>query len=162
MPYTQFFNIKNIPLKQTSILFFFFFILFSACNSSNVHNTKSSQTDVSGIEKLNGTWELEYISGPRIAFQGLYPDRKPVIVFTTADSSFGGNTSCNSYSGKFTADDRKITFPDQMALTKMYCPGEGEPVFLETLKKINAYTLQDSTLTLMMDEVPMMRFAKKQ
>lgn len=162
MPYSRFFHINNIPLKQTSILFFFAFILFSSCNSSNVHNTKSSKTDVSGIEKLNGTWELEYISGPRIAFQGLYPDRKPVIVFTTADSSFGGNTSCNSYSGKLTADDRKITFPDHMALTKMYCPGEGEPVFLETLKKINAYSIQDNTLTLMMDEVPMMRFAKKQ
>ncbi|HRO46668.1 META domain-containing protein [Agriterribacter sp.] len=149
-------------MKQVMILALGSFILLAACKSANVNNTQSRQTDNSGIEKLNGTWELEYISGPRIAFQGLYPDRKPVITFSTSDSSFGGNTSCNAFSGKLRADNRSISFSDHMALTKMFCPGSGEPVFIETLKKINAYTVQDSTLTFMMDEVPMMRFAKKQ
>ncbi len=149
-------------MKQVNVLFFFAFLLLAACKSANVNNIQSGQTDASGMEKLNGTWELEYISGPRIAFQGLYPDRKPVITFSTSDSSFGGNTSCNAFSGKLTADDRSLSFSDHMALTKMFCPGSGEPVFIETLKKINAYTVQDSTLTFMMDEVPMMRFVKKQ
>lgn len=148
-------------MKQVMILALGYFMLLAACKSANVNKTQSGQTDNSGIEKLNGTWELEYISGPRIAFHGLYPDRKPVITFSTSDSSFGGNTSCNAFSGKLTADDRSISFSDHMALTKMFCPGSGEPVFTETLKKINAYTVQDSTLTFMMDEVPMMRFAKK-
>ncbi|HTN06602.1 META domain-containing protein [Agriterribacter sp.] len=149
-------------MKQIMILSVAAFISLCACKSANVNNAKNGQTGASGIERLNGTWQLEYISGPRIAFQGLYPERKPEITFNSSDSSFGGNTSCNAFRGKLAADDRNISFSDHMALTKMFCPGSGEPVFIETLKKINTYTVQNNTLTFMMDEVPMMRFAKKQ
>ena len=30
---------------------------------------------------LDGTWELNYVAGPRIAFNGLYPNNKPTITF---------------------------------------------------------------------------------
>ncbi len=33
----------------------------------------------SDYSALPGTWELNYISGKRIAFEGLYPDKKPQI-----------------------------------------------------------------------------------
>jgi len=113
-------------------------------------------------EKLNGTWVLNYISGPRIAFDGLYPNKKPEITFSVADSRVSGNTSCNSFSGPLSVDGNKIDFNQPMALTKMMCPGSGESVFLETIKKINTYSVNDSTLTMIMGDIAMMRFSKKQ
>jgi len=115
-----------------------------------------------GAAPLNGKWELNYISGPRIAFEGLYPDKKPTITFNTADTSFNGNSSCNNFRGKLDADASAIHFPEAMVITRMMCPGEGENVFINTLKKINKYAVQDSTLTLIMGDIAMMRFVKKQ
>lgn len=149
-------------MKKLSFLSIVLVVFFIACKSSKMNSTtEESKPATSNYEQLNGTWQLIYISGPRIAFQGLYPDRKPVIRFTTAESSFGGNTSCNSFSGKLVADHKKISFTDHMALTKMYCPGEGEQVFLKVLQTVNAYAVQNDTLTFTTDEVPMMRFVKQ-
>ena len=35
-------------------------------------------------QELYNAWELEYITGPRITFQGLFPDMKPKIQFTVS------------------------------------------------------------------------------
>ncbi|MEO6837248.1 MAG: META domain-containing protein [Ginsengibacter sp.] len=113
--------------------------------------------------RLNGTWELNYISGRRIAFEGLYPDKKPTIAINVDSSQINGNTSCNVFSGKLNANGNKINFEAPMAMTMMACPGEGEKVFLETLKKITSYSLSDNnnTLTLIVGDVAMMRFVRK-
>lgn len=136
-------------------------LVFSACKSASVNNAKNTNMSSSGISRLEGTWQLEYISGPRIAFPGLYPDKRPFITFNTADTSFSGNTSCNSFRGGIEADDQKILFGDGMVMTRMMCPGEGEPVFINTLKKVNRYAVNENSLTLMMDDIAMMRFSKK-
>lgn len=128
---------------------------FIACNSSK----KAAGNDPSS---LDGTWTLNYISGPRIAFEGLYPQKKPQLVFSTEDKRVSGNTSCNSFSGPLVIDGNKINFDQPMALTKMACPGEGESVFLETLKKVNTWTVSDGrTLTFIMGDIAIMRFSKK-
>ena len=112
--------------------------------------------------QLDGVWILEYISGPRIAFEGLYPNKKPQLVITAEDKRISGNTGCNAFSGPLVTEGGKISFDQPMALTKMACPGEGEMVFLETLKKVNAYSISHgNTLNLNMDEIPLMRFVKK-
>lgn len=49
-----------------------FLLLLGSCMSmGNGNNTALS----------GNNWELEYLSGPRIAFNGLYPDKKPTITF---------------------------------------------------------------------------------
>ena len=92
-----------------------------------------------GLSQLSGTWELNYISGPRIAFNGLYPAAKPIIKFEIAAKRFSGNTSCNSFSGVLIADDSTINFTEPLIMTKMACPGEGEATFIEMLKKVSNY-----------------------
>jgi len=136
----------------TSVILFF---LFTACSTG--------QKSASGpdLSTLQGTWQLNYITGPRIAFEGLYPNRRPTLSFDAKRKKIAGNTGCNSFSGPLTAEGKKISFAEPMAMTKMACPGEGETVFLETLKKINGYDVTAGyTLTLLMGEVAMMRFTK--
>lgn len=134
----------------------------AACKSTKVNNTNTAAKENSGMQALGGAWELNYISGPRITFEGLYPDKKPAITFNLSDTSVNGNTGCNNFMGKFNVAAGSIHFPDNMAMTRMMCPGDGETVFMNTLRKINKYTVQGATLTLLMDDIAMMRFAKKQ
>ena len=137
------------------------FILW-ACESTKMKNTTPQPEPASGTAQLNGTWQLNYISGPRVAYEELYPDKKPQITFNTADTSFSGNTGCNNFRGKLDAGASSIHFPEAMAMTRMMCAGEGENVFINTLKKINKYSISDSTLNLITGDVAMMRFVKKQ
>ena len=106
------------------------------------------------------TWELAFISGPKIAFEGLFPDKKPTIYFDKSTKLLSGNNSCNGYTSEFTIDGDKISFGEQGPRTLMYC-GEGEKVYHNILEKINKYGFdKDGNLTLIMDDVVMMRFKK--
>ncbi len=112
--------------------------------------------------RLNGNWELNYISGKRIAFEGLYPGKKPQISFDLTKNELNGHTSCNRFSTRFTIAENKISFSDATAMTKMICDGEGEKSFLQILKTINYYEfIDDKTLSLKMNEVMVMRFIKE-
>lgn len=131
-------------------------LLFASCACM-----KQSKKNTISIE---GTWELHYISGPRIAFDGLYPNKKPFITFDLKENRVSGNNSCNSYSGKLAIDGNKISFEDPMATTKMMCmDAKGEMVYMTTLQKIDSYTISEDgkTLNFIMGDVPMMRFEKK-
>lgn len=119
------------------------------------------QSTQTSAEKLyNTSWELEYISGPRIAFNGLYPDKKPQISFNKTTNNVEGNAGCNGYRSEYELNDNNISFGEPGPTTMMYC-GEGEQTFLKTIKEINTYSFDDDgNLVLMKDDVAMMRFKK--
>ena len=154
-------------MKGQLIGFLMGIILITACNHSKKTVADTSQaapvpaTTDTGTSKLNGTWELNYITGPRIAFEGLYPEKKPLLIFKLPVTEASGNTSCNSFSCNFTTDGNKINFSAPRS-TMMACPGGGEQLFLKTLKQVNAYSISnDTTLTFIMGDIAMMRFVKK-
>ncbi|MEZ4898855.1 MAG: META domain-containing protein [Saprospiraceae bacterium] len=104
------------------------------------------------------TWELEYITGLRIAFEGLYPDKKPKIRFNKETHRVEGNNSCNGYAAEYKLKGDRIAFGEPGPTTMMYC-GEGEQQFLMTIKKVNRYQIDaDGKLNLLLDNVPMLRF----
>lgn len=118
-------------------------------------NGVSAETD-----QLSGSWELNYISGTRIAFAGLYPDKKPVISFNFAEKAIMGNTSCNGFSSQYSMNGHAIKFADGLK-TMIFCEGGGEEAFLNMLKKVNRYSVSENTLNLLIDDVAVMRFGKK-
>jgi heat shock protein HslJ len=143
-------------MRRTTLMVLTVIGTLTSCNT--LKNTVEASSDLS---KLGGSWELNYISGPRIAFNGLYPGRKPTLVFDLAEKKISGNSSCNSFSGKLNADDTSINFNQPMVATKMACPGEGETIFFETLKKVNKYSIKgDTILNFMMGDIAIMRFKK--
>ena len=136
-------------MKTSVMLFLLAILLAESCNS-----TKSSE------EALYGpTWELEYISGPRIAFDGLFPEKKPQIAFNKESGEVFGTDSCNGYSSNYELEGNSISFGDPGPTTMMFCGG-GERQFLEMMKKIDGYTVEDGKLNLLVGEIPMMRFKK--
>lgn len=118
---------------------------------------------ITGIdpEKLNGSWVLNYISYPGDNMDSLYPNKKPEINLNTDDKRVTGNTGCNSFSGPFRQQDNKISFEETMAMTRMFCPGKGETAFLETLKKVNSFSVDGKTLNFIMGDIAIMRFNRK-
>lgn len=134
-------------------------LFFICCNSAKTKNESGNQS-----EKLNGSWELIYISGQEATFDGLYHDKKPTINFVTKDNLVSGNNSCNSYSGKLKTDGNNISFKEPMAMTRMMClDGKAETVFMENLQKIDSYSISkdNKTLNFNMGDKTLMRFEKK-
>jgi len=145
-------------MKRLLFAFFISCFLLTACNT-----TKKTTASTPKVSQLEGAWELNFITGPRIAFDGLYPNKKPAIIFDVANNRMSGNTSCNNFTGKLNVDGNKISFTDPMAMTKMMClDGNGENVFVEALKKVDSWSVMDNnTLNFRMGDVVMMRFIKK-
>jgi len=141
-------------MKIIKILSLFIFTLIIGSCSPTKNMTDNTLFD--------STWELEYLSGPRIAFEGLYPDRKPKITFNKSTNKVVGNNSCNGYSADYTLNGDGISFGEPGPTTMMFC-GDGEPFFLNTIKKVNKYQIdKDGKLNLMIDDIPMMRFKKSE
>jgi heat shock protein HslJ len=140
-------------MKKIFILIFITSIILSC---------KSKKTD--SDSSLEGTWELNYITGPRIAFNGLYPNKKPTINFNLKENQVSGNNSCNSYTGKLNTTGNSIDFTQPMISTKMACmDGQGEQVYMNTLSKVTSYEIKDNgkTLNFISGGIATMRFTKK-
>ncbi len=116
---------------------------------------------VSNNAIYNITWELEYLSGPKIAFQELFPNQKPTITFDKTKHQITGNSGCNGYSVEFALKENKLTLGEPGPSTLMYC-GDGEAFFLKAMQEINQYQFDsEGKLLLMKDEIPLMRFQPK-
>lgn len=141
-------------MKKIILSLTIFCSVLVSCNSVKTINTEKAS--------LKGAWQLIYISGPRIDFSGLYPNDKPTITFDLKENRVFGKNSCNSYSGTLNVDGNKISFKGPMAVTKMFCPGEGENVYMNTLEKIDSYSISEDgkTLNFIVGDVAMMRFKK--
>lgn len=135
--------------------FVIFSMAFTSCDSA-----KSASKTAAALE---GTWQLNYITGPRITFEGLYPDKKPTINFDLKENRVSGNNSCNQYFGALLLDGKKINFKDaKMGSTMMACPGTGESTYMKTLEKVSNYSISEDgkTLSFIAGTIEMMRFEK--
>ena len=62
------------------------FVCMSFCSCSTSKTAVKEAT-------IEGTWQLNYITGPKIAFEGLFPNKKPTIAFNLAENKITGNNS---------------------------------------------------------------------
>src|SRR5690606_23829219 len=150
--YSNFVSLKQhqqFTMKKLSVLALVSSFLFISCGAGKD----------SSVVLFGSTWELEYISGTRIAFEGLFPDKKPQITFNPVSNEVFGNAGCNGYGSTYTLNGNTLIFGEPNPTTMMYCEGGGEAAFLQMIQKVTAYTIDaDGKLNLLVDEVPMMRF----
>ena len=144
---------KLLAMRKITVLVFFICMSFVSCGTSKTAVKEAS---------IEGTWGLKYITGPKIAFDGLFPSKKPIIAFNLAENKITGNNSCNQYFGALIMDGSKIDFKDdKIGMTMMACEGNGDSLYMETLNKIESYTITDEgkTLNFLIGNVVMMRFS---
>ena len=137
--------------KNILILFCIVTLLMNSCGSTKSNPSKQLYGPV---------WELDYISGPRIAFEGLFPDRKPEISFDKGTNQVSGNAGCNGYAAPYTLTANHISFGEPAPTTMMFC-GEGEGQFLNMMQKVDGYRFDaNGKLQLLFGDVPVLRFKK--
>ena len=142
-----------MKIKNIFPLLFMTVILWSCGTTKN-----STSDSISNDSLFNTAWELEYLSGPRITFEGLFPDQKPTITFDKSNKRVDGNNGCNGYSAEFKVKDSLLSIGEPGPSTLMYC-GDGEVFFMKAMREINQYQVDnDGKLVLMKDNIPMMRF----
>ncbi|NUY79447.1 META domain-containing protein [Flavobacterium sp. MAH-1] len=108
---------------------------------------------------LDGNWMLEYVSGGDIS--GLYPGNPPSLFIDLKQNRASGKNGCNNYSGPITVVGNKITFSQNMIVTKMACPGNSEKTFMDAIQKVDAYAIgTDGKLNLISGDIAIMRFVK--
>lgn len=111
---------------------------------------------------IHGSWTLEFLTAPGAEFSRLYPEEKPTLTVDVAKGFASGKNGCNSFSGGVKVVGNQLTFDQKMITTKMFCPGDGERIFMGALFKANAYRFDaDGKLTLLDNDKAIMRFVRK-
>ncbi|MEC5166072.1 heat shock protein HslJ [Flavobacterium sp. PL11] len=138
-------------------LFIMFSIILTYCSCTTMKISDKQSKDI------EGSWELNHITNSEIAFNDLFRDEKPTIIFDLKKNMLSGGTSCNRYSGELDRKENKINFKKDIALTKRYCPGDGEKTYLSALQKTNSYLISPDgkTLNFLLDGAVLMSFLKK-
>jgi heat shock protein HslJ len=139
-----------------------FMVVMAALSLFSCNSTRRDVVTKSA--SIEGSWELDFITGPRISFQAMYPDKKPTINFDLKENFFAGNSSCNQYRGKLNLSNNTISFKGPIISTKMMCPNiQGETTYLKMLDKVETFSLSEDgkTLNFLMGEVVIMRYIKK-
>lgn len=135
-------------------------LLISCAQINKVIKPAEKTVVVSPASPIGGsTWKLNYISGPRITFAGLYPNKIPTISFDTTKSVVTGSTGCNTFNGTYTMKGDSLHFKP-LATTLMACMdgGKGEQVFLNIIQKVDNFKKEKDTLWLNAGSINMMRF----
>ncbi|MEO5911765.1 MAG: META domain-containing protein [Pelobium sp.] len=113
-----------------------------------------------GSDKLyNSNWELEFITGLRITFEGLFPEKKPVINLNKSTKMATGNSGCNGYLSKFSPKGNTISFAQPEMSTMMYC-GQGETTFRKTMLEVDNYRIVNDKLEFLKGDIVLMRFKR--
>lgn len=147
--------IKIVIMKQNRIAAFIIVFFLMACSASR----KATKQD----NNLDGRWTLaSFMPSEKKTLAEVFGDRAVELQFNKSTNGVAGTTGCNRFAGTYTADTANLTFSQNLALTKMACPGYDEQVFLNALNRVNRYRLVESQLELLQNDDILMIFAKKQ
>jgi heat shock protein HslJ len=133
-------------------------LLLAACQSpTGKQNTSTSDTVFATVSMrtsldtttLGGVWYLQPVLPSDTA-----AGKTPSIDLNLEKTRFQGNTGCNTMQGKFwfSKTDNSLSFSDNIATSKMACPGYNESAFIKSLQHAGRYRLRDGVLTILSDD----------
>lgn len=105
---------------------------------------------------LSGNWILVPVL-PSDTITGKIPS----INFNLAGGKFTGFTGCNQMSGGFTQHGNKLSFNQQLIVTKILCQGYNEKQFIVNLLRVTDYKIENGILELMVGSTPISKWMRK-
>jgi heat shock protein HslJ len=106
--------------------------------------SKKKQAEV--IETIDNTWQLVELTGFTHKLEG--PKGAPVLTINMSDSTYNGNSGCNSYSGKLGFGKSGVSANPGL-MTKMACEDNGlEMNYMNALHSATSFKLVDNKLNL--------------
>ncbi|MFC4871600.1 META domain-containing protein [Negadavirga shengliensis] len=98
---------------------------------------------ISTTAELEGLWEVSYIYDKFQPFDELFPNRKPTLYFDIVNQQAFGYTGCNTFSIFTYLEGNGIDVLGFLGMTKKWCDGHGEDIFLTVLKSAHTFAIDD-------------------
>lgn len=112
-------------------------------------------------EELVGLWEVNSIYDKFKPFEELYPGQKPRLYFDPFNKQVFGYTGCNNFSIFTQVKGNAIDVQGFLTMTKMWCDGDGEDVFLTLLKSAHTFSIdEDGKLSFLCGSMEIMKLEK--
>jgi heat shock protein HslJ len=145
-------KIKTKMIYPKKILLILCIFLFSKCTSKN--NDGHHEKILGTQKELASEWIIENFNQP-IQFEL----RKSSYFSIQGDlSGFEGSTGCNSFSGKINTAGTSIAFRDIIKMDRTCDYEQQEILFLEVLRVVDNFKIQDKKLLLYHKEKLMITF----
>jgi len=128
-----------------------------ACNNSGRQQEEAAEetTQADTIEAIvvppdifDKEWKLTGLNGQAVVLDTSF-NAEPYLLFDKANNRVTGNAGCNGFGANLELiGDTGVVISD-IAATEMACPNlEIEQQFIEVLRKVTSYHIEDRTLTL--------------
>ena len=143
-------------MKKVFLRFMLVGLFSTAVTSCSTINPIVTNPDSNSI---TGKWELDYImtnDGKSLAES--YPMGAPYINFVS-NKLVNASDGCNTLNGAVTVAGNEITFGNLISTMKA-CQGVNDAAFNSKLKGKLKYSISDDTLTLIQDDIAVMRFKR--
>ncbi|MFZ4546235.1 MAG: META domain-containing protein [Bacteroidales bacterium] len=125
-------------------------ILVSSCGSTCKMANKKTLT--------SQTWELNTVKGSAIDAKE-FVTGTPYLLFQEKGKLLG-STGCNNMVGSFKLKKACLQL-NPGAITKMFCQGSGEAIFLDAIKQVQSMKISADKLTLLNGNKEVMTFVPK-
>ncbi|WP_209330129.1 META domain-containing protein [Lunatimonas salinarum] len=111
--------------------------------------------------ELEGLWEVHSIYDKFQPFEVLFPGKKPRLYFDIINEQIIGFTGCNNFSIFTSLHGNVIDIMGFLGMTKAWCDGDGEDIFLTLLKSAHTYAIdEEGHLTFLCGSLEIMRLEK--
>jgi heat shock protein HslJ len=130
-------------------------LIVSGCSATQSTAPVSTADE---LHKLHDIWVLDEVNGRTITRTD-YDREAPRLELNTAEMRAMGHTSCNSFSGSFTATENSLKF-GPIASTKMFCEKSVETEFLAVLHSVDRYRFEANRLLFLKNDQVIAKFRK--
>ncbi|MCC5936633.1 MAG: META domain-containing protein [Lunatimonas sp.] len=116
---------------------------------------------ITTVAELEGLWEVHSIYDKFQPFEVLFPGKKPRLYFDMINQQILGYTGCNNFSIFTHLQGNEIDVMGFLGMTKAWCDGDGEDIFLTLLKSAHTFAISDEGhLTFLCGNLEIMRLEK--
>lgn len=118
-------------------------------------------TKITTSADLEGLWEVHSIYDKFKPFEELFPGKKPRLYFDILNRQVFGFTGCNNFSIFTQLEGNEIDVMGFLGMTKVWCDGDGEDIFLTLLKSAHTFLInEEGHLSFLCGSMEIMRLEK--
>lgn len=153
-------------------------LFFSACNSQSgskqgepaahtdsIENAQTVEQPKVTNDELEGSWVLNAMTTPSAggkAVKELFKEKTPTLTFKTKEHHVEGNNGCNGIGGSYESNEgNSIKIGDKLISTMMHCEGVAYNEFMEALKTVTSFDIQNNELYFISGDIVVLKFTKQ-